>query len=58
LTKQPFKIFIILSTIIILLIFLIFALQTKKPENSKLIRKAAYFKLPRIDNLNDSLSLG
>lgn len=56
-TKQPFKIFIILSTIIILFVFLIFALQTKKPENSKLIRKPAYFKLPRIDNLNDSLSL-
>ena len=56
-TKTFFKGFLILSILITLVIFLISILQTNNKNSLKLPRKAVYFKLPKIDNLKDSLSL-
>ncbi|MEO0224060.1 MAG: TlpA disulfide reductase family protein [candidate division WOR-3 bacterium] len=56
-TKTLFRIFLFLSILSILIIFFISILQTNKMKDSKLIRKAVNFKLPKIDNLKDSLSL-
>ncbi|MEO0151603.1 MAG: redoxin domain-containing protein [candidate division WOR-3 bacterium] len=56
--RKIFWIFIIISTIFIVLLFLFSVYQTySNKEEKEIVKKASYFKLPKIDNLNDSLSL-